>query len=139
VSTERWHLELVKEMNNLPVRWRPPHRPVCVAAPDVSSGRTLMAALSLLCRRGVGPSSWISSYRRDPVAFLLDAIGDAVNLWGPGPSLVYRNRAAQQLDLGRAQLSPYEEFTHAGHRFERRCFAFREGQADYVLEIIHPV
>ena len=69
--------------------------------------------------------------------FLLDALGDAVNLWGPCDELLYRNHAAARLDLGPPQASPLEIVAAGESRLERRCLRFQCDGEDYVLEIIH--
>lgn len=138
MSNERWRIELVEVTESLPVLWRPSD---WQEKPGPPSGEfavsVLMSAFDLLARRGSGGTSWRTFYRQDPIAFLLDAMGDAVSLWGQGGELVYRNRAAEQLGLGWGNEVTHEVFTSAGRKFERRCLHFRHGIADYVLEIVH--
>lgn len=96
----------------------------------------LVAAFKLLACRGSEPLAWTASFRHDPIAFLLDTISDAVNLWGSHGELLYQNRAAQRLGLGRCEETAQEVLTAGGQRLERRCCRFRCGDAEYLLEII---
>jgi len=140
MGTGRWRFELVEDVDSLPVLWRPPSRvrqERRLTAPGGHAALALFAACELLSHRGVGDQSWALSFRHDPIAFLLDALGDAVNLWGPGGELLYRNHAAERLDLGPPQASPLEIVVAGENRLERRCLRFQSDGADYVLEIIH--
>jgi hypothetical protein len=95
-----------------------------------------VAAFELLAQRGTGEQPWAASYRHDPIAFLLDSVSDAVNLWGPAGTLLYRNRASQHLALGRPEETTQEVLTNGERPLERRCCRFRCGEMEYVLEII---
>lgn len=102
---------------------------------DIPSA-ALVAAFALLARRGNGPLAWTTFFRHDPIAFLLDSTSDAINLWGPQGELLYRNRAAEGLKMGRSDETPREVLWPSGRRLERRCCRFRCGNAEYVLEIL---
>jgi len=99
----------------------------------------LLDAFQLLTRRGAGMLAWAAPFRDHPIAFLLDSMGDAANLWGAQGELLYQNRAAAALGLGRAEDSPSEDFDTEGRHFERRCLRFRADELEYVLEVIHEV
>lgn len=102
---------------------------------EVSSA-ALVAAFRLLARRGNGPLAWTTFFRHDPIAFLLDTTNDAINLWGSKGELLYRNRSAEQLKLGRSDETGREVLWPDGRRCERRCCRFRCGNAEYLIEII---
>ena len=68
----------------------------------------LLRAFAMLSRRGTGLGSWAAPFRHDPIAFLLDSVSDATNLWGPAGELLYRNRAAAELDIGYPSEAPRE-------------------------------
>lgn len=110
-------------------------REIGVVSGEISSA-SLVAAFRLLARRGSGPLAWTAFFRHDPIAFLLDTASDAINLWGSNGELLYRNRAAEQLKIGRSKETAREVLWPAGRRFERRCCRFRCGNAEYVVEII---
>jgi hypothetical protein len=138
MGTGRWRIELVEEMNRLPMPWRPAIRRQDIQQdPGEIAKAALVTAFGLLARRGTGPMAWAASFRHDPIAFLLDSTSDAVNLWGTDGDLLYQNRAAERLGLGvgRAVETP-ESLTSGGHPLERRCCRFRCGHAEYLLEII---
>ena len=99
----------------------------------------LLDAFQLLTRRGAGMLAWAAPFRDHPIAFLLDSMGDAANLWGAQGELLYQNRAAAALGLGRADDLPSEGFATDGRLFERRCLRFRADEVEYVLEVIHEV
>jgi hypothetical protein len=99
----------------------------------------LLDAFDLLARHGTGVLPWAASFRHDPIAFLLDSIGDAANLWGAGGELLYQNRGASELGMGRCDETPLEEFSARGRRFERRCVRCRAHGTEFILEVIHDV
>lgn len=96
----------------------------------------LLSAFELLTHRSDGSAAWASPFRDNALAFLLDSISDATNLWGPEGELLYRNRAAEQLGIGRCDDAAAEELTIDGRRFERRAARCRCGGTEYVLEIL---
>lgn len=96
----------------------------------------LLGAFELLTRRGDGSAAWASPFRDNALSFLLDAMSDATNLWGSDGELLYRNRAAEQLCIGRCDDTAAEEVTIDGRRFERRAVRCRFGDNQYVLEIL---
>lgn len=90
---------------------------------DERSAEALISAVELLGLRSEGPEPFTVSPSNDPIAFLLDAMADAVSV-RRGSSVMYRNRAAEQLEL-------------SGCPVERRSLDFRRGDEEYVLEILH--
>ncbi len=96
----------------------------------------LLSAFELLTHRGNGSAAWASPFRDNALAFLLDSISDATNLWGPEGELLYRNRAGEQLGIGRCDDTAVEELTIRGRRFERRAARCRCRGKEYVLEIL---
>jgi hypothetical protein len=137
MGTGRWRIEIVEQTDQLPVVWHPSVRTREVRlAPDEMAKTALVSAFQLLAKRGAGPSAWAASFHHDPVAFLLDTSSDAVNLWGSRGELLYRNRAAERLGLGRCEDKAWEVLTAGDRRLERRCCRIRYGNARYLLEII---
>jgi len=96
----------------------------------------LLGAFELLTHRGNGSAAWASPFRDNALAFLLDSISDATNLWSPEGELLYRNRSAEQLGIGHCDDIAAEELTIDGRRFERRSARCRCGDKEYVLEIL---
>lgn len=99
----------------------------------------LLRAFHLLSHRGHGMAPWAASYRHDPIAFLLDTMGDAINIWDAAGELLYQNRAAAELGVGRSDETALEAFASRGRRFERRCLPCRLCGASYLLEVIREV
>lgn len=100
---------------------------------------SLLHALRLLSRRGPGGLAWSTPFHEDPIAFMLDSMNDAFNVWDADGKLVFQNRAGLGLGLGRASDAAYEVFSSGGRRFERRCQRCRARGQSFVLEIIHEV
>ena len=139
MGTARWKAKVVAEetVERLPTPW-PPHSPnqdMRGASGEISSA-ALVAAFTLLANQGIGPLAWTAFFRHDPIAFLLDTTSDAINLWGAKGELLYRNRAADRLKMGRPEETAREVLWPGGRRVERRCCRFRCGHAVYMLEII---
>jgi signal transduction histidine kinase len=99
----------------------------------------LLGAFDLLSRQGTGQNAWAAPLRHDPIAFLLDTVGDAINLWGPRGELLYRNRAARELGLGSGDETALELFSARGEIYERRCLSHRAGGTQYMVEIIREI
>ncbi|HEU4565850.1 MAG TPA: hypothetical protein VFS05_14415, partial [Gemmatimonadaceae bacterium] len=135
-------IELVQPPAHLPAPWHPwepwPRRAAPPPAPTPEE-IAMLAACELLARRGAGPSAWASPLRDHPIAFLLDAIGDAVNLWGADGGLIFRNPASEglHLDAGLPPDAAHEMVHIHGRRFERRCQSLTHGGATYVIEVLH--
>ena len=104
--------------------------------PAERSASDMLEAFALLTRRGPGDEAWASPFLHDPIAFLLDSISDAANVWGPGGELLYRNRAATDLDVGYCYAAPVQQFYVNGRYFERRSMLCRSQGSEYLLEII---
>jgi hypothetical protein len=66
-------------------------------------------------------------------------MSDAVSVWNAAGELLYENRAAAALGVGRCEEAPLESFSARGRRFERRSIRCHSGGAEYVLEVIHEV
>ena len=98
---------------------------------------SLLHALGLLNRRGTGRLAWSTPFHEDPIAFMLDSINDAFNVWDAEGKLVFQNRAGLGLGLGRASDAAHEVFSSGGRCFERRCQRCRVRGQSFVLEIIH--
>jgi hypothetical protein len=98
---------------------------------------SLLHALGLLRRRGTGGLAWSTPFHDDPIAFMLDSINDGLNVWSSDGDLVFQNRTATGLGIGRCSEADYEQFSSGGRHFERRCLRCRARGQSFVLEIIH--
>jgi hypothetical protein len=87
---------------------------------EASPVLALLEALRRLSFRGDGPDAWAAPLSQNPLAFLLDAVNEVVNVWTASGELVFSNRFT----------SP------AGSVSERRCLPFTLMSARYVLEVI---
>jgi hypothetical protein len=96
----------------------------------------LLAAFELLSHRGSGSAAWAWPFRDNALAFLLDSMSDAINLWGPSGDLVYRNRASERLDIGHFDYAAIGELTFQGRHFERRSTRCMHRGEEYVIEIL---
>ena len=115
-------------------------KPVPLGAP-LPSG--LLTAFDLIARRGAGGASWAAPLGDDPIAFLLDSISDAANLWSADGALLSRNRASIALGPISAGLPPnpepasaVEAFSAHDRLYERRYLHCRMHAGEYVLEVI---
>jgi hypothetical protein len=141
MNTDGRQFLVVRNEETLPVPSPAPQRrrgtlpaPTRVAAAD-----RLVGAFDLLSRQGTGQNAWAAPLRHDPIAFLLDTIGDAINLWGPRRKLLYRNRAAMELGLGSGDETALERFSARGVIYERRCLTHRAGGTQYMVEILREI
>ncbi len=137
MGTGRWRIEIVEEPERLPVVWQGAFvwREARQVQDDPAKA-ALLSAFQLLGSRGSGPTAWAASFRHNPIAFLLDTSSDAVNLWEVGGHLLYRNRAAERLGLGRCDETAWEVLREGPRHLERRCCRVRWGKVEYLLEII---
>jgi hypothetical protein len=138
----RYRFVLIEEPAvRLPVRYQRSRRPAqAVWVQRADPLELLLEAFWRLSRRGEGERAWAPALSDDPLTFLLDAIGDAVTLRGPGGRLMYANPAARRLGL--PERSPYhelEELELEGTRYERRCMSFRQGDELVVLEVLRRI
>src|SRR3954470_24730029 len=53
----------------------------------------LLSALQRLSFRAGEPGAWAAPLAEDPIAFLLDTVGEVVNVWTTAGELVYSNHA----------------------------------------------
>lgn len=141
MTTGRWHIELAEE-NEPPalVLWRPRSEPPQQeAVPEVPNLLPLLSALRQLAFRAGEPGAWGTPLARDPIAFLLDSIAEAVNVRTTDGELVYSNRSAADF----APLGPADpgvtELARGGQRFERRAVAFEAVGTTYVVEIVREI
>lgn len=138
MGSGRWRIILEEEAEaGLPVPWQPRLQPVPPPRDPVGdSGLALGVAIGRLLLRGPGPQAWTASYRHDPIAFLLDAVSDAVNLWSADGTLLFRNAASQRLALGRSEPCAHELLTVSGRHYERRCLRYAHAGMEYILEVL---
>jgi hypothetical protein len=138
MDTGSWRTPRTAEQN-LPV---PSNHGSHFEAPVPALERSMSAlldAFELLAHHGSGSHPWAEPFRHDPIAFLLDTISDAANVWSRRGDLLYQNHAAAKLGLGRCDETVLEEFSADGRRFERRCLCCRSDGSEYILEIIHEI
>ena len=117
--------------------YRPP--PPLVLRPNDPMA-ALLEAFAYLDRRGEGFEGWAPSLADNPIAFLLDALGDAVFLRDAKDGrLIYRNRAARQLPLGRREkptAAPEKSEEPADTHTSRRSMVFRWGRLTLEVEVL---
>ena len=142
MATGRWHIELAEE-SEAPalVPWRPRPEPALEEPPPEPPGiLALLSALRHLAFRGVEPRPWATPLSADPIAFLLDTVGEAVNVWTGAGELLYSNHTAADLrahlQLGGPPQAGVSSWTLGERRFERRGLAFDAYGTTYVLEIV---
>jgi hypothetical protein len=99
----------------------------------------LLRAFGLLARRGAGEEAWASPFRDHPIAFLLDTVSDAASIWTVSGELLYQNRMARELGIGRGTDAAMEELSAGGRRFERRTIRSSSNGVEYVIEILREV
>jgi len=142
MATGRWHIELAEENAAPPalVLWQPqPEPPEPEVEPALPNLLPLLSALRHLGFRAGEPGAWGAPLARDPIAFLLDSITEAVNVRTTSGELIYSNRTAAELDpLGPADPG-VSELARGGQRFERRAVAFETVDATYIVEILREI
>ena len=139
MPSERWRVELVEDTSALPALWSevPLRGKRSGASRRIDlAAQALLSAMERLCLRSSGPGAWAAPFRDNPIAFLLDAMSDAVNIWGPDGKLVYRNSTAEHFGVGQFSDETLVVFSEGGHRFERRCLRFQVASGECLLEII---
>lgn len=106
--------------------------------PDPPPGLVLLlAALQRLSFRAGEPGAWAAPLAEDPIAFLLDTVGEAVNVWTIGGELVYSNRAATEpTEFDGPARSGVTSYRRGGRHFERRALAFDAYRTTYVIEVV---
>ena len=135
MEAARGQMELIPKRKHA----RGPQRSAATPASSEQAVGHLLGAFRLLARRGTGSMPWSTPYDHDPIAFLLDAVTDAMNVWGPNGQLVFRNRAAAQLDAGSCGDAFVLSFVERGRHFERRCMRCDFQGTAYVLEVVREV
>jgi hypothetical protein len=120
-----------------------PETSAALAFGGLQTSYGLLTAFDLIARRGSGECAWAAPLGDDPIAFLLDSISDAANLWSADGARLCRNRASVALGLVSRMPGPTSEsasgveaFSTRGRRYQRRCLRCRIRAADYVLEIV---
>jgi hypothetical protein len=139
MATGRWHIELAEEGEPPAlVPWRPRPEPTAEEPPPLEPPGilALLSALRHLAFRGVEPRPWATPLSADPIAFLLDTVGEAVNVWTGTGELLYSNHTAADLQLGGPPQAGVSSWALGERRFERRGLAFDAYGTTYVLEIV---
>jgi hypothetical protein len=134
---QRWRVQLVEVVEpGALARWRPPEPPAPGPKEEHSSLIALLRALDRLGRRGEGTAAWAAPLVEDPVAFLLDAIGDAVNVWNDRGQLLFSNRSAVALQLGSPVGVGVTRLKKGSRQFERRCLRLELLHTGYLIEVL---
>jgi hypothetical protein len=76
-------------------------------------------------RKGVGPNAWGIPLSRNPLAFLLDTIEEAVRVVSEEGNVLFQNRAAHG--------ARFEE----GDLHHRRAMTFETGGRSFVIEVLY--
>jgi hypothetical protein len=140
MATQRWRIQLVEIVEPGPlVRWRSPEPRVQPEGQEPSSALALLRALGRLARRGEGGAAWAAPLADDPVAFLLDAIGDAVNVWNDAGQLLFSNHAAAALQLGSPAGAGVTLLQKDDRQFERRCLRVELVHTGCLIEVLREV
>ena len=142
MATGRWHIELAEEAEPPSlIPWEPQPKPLPGGEwPEPPATLLpLLSALRHLTFRAGEPGAWGTPLAEDPIAFLLDAVDEAVNVWTARGELVYSNRAAGDLDLDCPGHPGLTSFVRGDRRFERRCLAFDAYSTTYVVEIVRQI
>ena len=137
---KRYRFVLVEEPEScLPVRYRRRSS----AMPGVPSGRytardpmgALLDAFALLQRRSYGDEAWAPVLSDNPVAFMLDALEDAIFLRDEESGrLIYSNRAANRLP---EHCRCVDDEVAGVPTLRCRRMTFRWRSSTLVLEVIH--
>jgi|1186.fasta_scaffold649911_1 hypothetical protein len=97
----------------------------------------LLSALQRLAFRAGEPGAWAAPLAKDPIAFLLDTVGEVVNVWTTAGELIYSNRAATDPpELDGPARPGVTSYRRDGRRFERRAIAFDAYRATCVIEVV---
>jgi hypothetical protein len=140
MANQRWRIQLVEIVEPGPlVRWHPPEPPPRPKREEPSSAAAFLHALTRLARRGEGGATWAPPLADDPVAFLLDAIGDAVNVWNDSGQLLFSNRWAAALQLGSPTPAGVTRLQKDERSFERRCLRMELPHTACIIEVLREV
>jgi hypothetical protein len=85
----------------------------------------LVDAFSFLTRQGVGPNPWGIPLSRNPLAFLLDTIEDAVRVVSDKGDILFQNRAAHEARFREAE------------PLRRRAMTFETSGRSFVIEVLY--
>jgi PAS domain-containing protein len=144
MAGKRYRFILVDEPDTLlPIPYRPKRQNVSFVTRRVPDPfYTLLDAFESVAKRGVGPQSW-ARHLDNPVAFLLDAMGEAVVLRDHAGRMLYRNPAAGRIEelIPRETATPLprlERIEGRAGQYERRCMEFEtpDRKHRFFVEII---
>ena len=145
MSGRQTRLAIIRQSRDLPVRWAPQTPWWAVAlprharppAPGEWSAAGLVSAIRTLLRRGAGAQGWVSPYRHDPIAFLIDAVSTPVRVWSSEGELIFENAASRgRRDLRSLERPDRAEQEATGRRIERRVLTFQHKGDELTLEVI---
>lgn len=140
----RYRFVLVQEPETtLPVRYRRTRPSFSYLVQRSDPMEVLLEALWKLSHRSEGELAWAPSLADNPLAFLLDAMGDAVIVRQREGGMVYANPAARRMGVEpleqierRRSFVALERLQLDERRYERRCMAFGDGDRALVLEVL---
>ena len=112
--------------------------------PAEAALQALLTAFGSLEHRGVGPEAWAHPLSENPLSFLLDAMHDAVLIRRADGRVVYRNHAAEDLEvlapMSSTQLTAFEHVVDSnGRSLERRCVRYRLAKSEVLIELVTQV
>lgn len=97
----------------------------------------LVSAIRTLLRRGAGAEGWVSPYRHDPIAFLIDAVSTPVRVWSSEGELIFENAASRgRRDPRSLERPDRAEQEASGRRIERRVLMFQQKGDELTLDVI---
>jgi len=139
----RYRFVLVEDTDTaLPVRYEPRWTPPPVWVRRTDPLELLLEAFARLSFRSEGAFAWAPALSDNPLAFLLDAVSDAVVLRSSSGRAVYANPSARRMviherwpDLAHAEAA-YEVLQAEDGQYERRCMSFSQGGETFVLEVL---
>jgi len=136
----RFRFVLVEDTDTaLPVRYEPRWTPPPIWVRRTDPLELLLEAFARLSFRSEGAFAWAPALAENPLAFLLDAVSDAVVLRSSSGRAVYANPSARRMVI--PERWPEAEAAHEvlqveDGQYERRCMSFSQGGETFVLEVL---
>lgn len=141
----RYRFVLIEDSAPLPVLYDRRARPAAARGPLEAREplelqdpmMSIIEAFRTLSRRGAGDSAWAAPLAQNPLGFLLDSLADAVFVREAGGALLYRNRAAQDIEPVARPPVPAETVRLGPRTYERRCLVVDRPGGRLVIEVMH--
>lgn len=141
----RYRFVLVEDTDTtLPVRYQPRWTPPSVWIRRTDPLELLLEAFARLSFRSEGAFAWAPALSENPLAFLLDAVSEAVVLRSSSGRAVYANPSARRMVIPErwpdaSSETGLEVLQVEDGQYERRCMSFSLGGETYVLEVLRQV